>query len=45
MPGAFPHKVAFDIDFTDESVVQSDVQVVKNNFADDSDGKMIASKF
>ena len=34
---AFPDKVAPDIDeFTDEPVVQCDVQVIKNHFADDS---------
>ena len=29
LPGGFPDKVTFDIDFTDEAVVQCDVPVIQ----------------
>ena len=29
LPGVFPNKVTFDVDFTDGPVVQCDVPVVK----------------
>ena len=29
LPGVFPDKIVFDIDFTDERVVPCDVQVLK----------------
>ena len=41
LPGEFLDKVTFDIDFTDEAVVQCDVPVNKNSFVGDANFQMI----
>ena len=44
-PRAFPDKVTPDIDFTDKTVVQRNIQIVKNAFAGADNLQMIKNKF
>ena len=44
-PRAFPDKVTPDIDFTDKTVVQRNIPIVKNAFAGADNLQMITNKF